>query len=407
VTCYNFVEVNVALFPFADYWWMYLAFTGLVVILLGIDLALHRRERPISFRNAATWTAVWISLALVFSYVLYLFTAARHSPGVARQLSLEFLAGYVVEESLSVDNMFVFALVFRYFAVPLRYQHKVLFYGVLGAMIFRGVFIAAGTALVRFEWVMILFGVFLILTGIRMAVQKEQQLNPDDSVVIRWVRRVFPVTGEYHGSKFLVTLNGIRHITPLMVVLVFLETTDLLFAVDSVPAVFGVTREPFVVYTSNVFAVLGLRAMFFLLADAMDRFHVLKHGLALVLVFVGLKMVWLDHLFGGRFPIGVSLGIICAVIAVSIFLSLAFPKAVEPAPARPSGAGGRVAQPAAGVIFLLLSVAGFLYAAGPGHRLLPLPALEDLGAETLYWAAACNLVCAVLLLGGAWVRKRA
>jgi tellurite resistance protein TerC len=399
--------VNVALFPVADYWWLYVAFTGLVAILLAIDLALHRQERPISFRNAAVWTAVWISLALAFSCVLYLFTAARYSPGVGRQLSLEFLAGYVVEESLSVDNMFVFALVFRYFAVPSRYQHKVLFYGVLGAMVFRGVFIAAGTALVRFEWVMILFGVFLIVTGIRMAVQKERQLNPDDSLAIRWVRRFFPVTGEFHGSRFLVTVNGIRHITPLMVVLVFLETTDVLFAVDSVPAVFGVTREPFVVYTSNVFAVLGLRAMFFLLAGAMDRFHVLKHGLALVLVFVGLKMVWLDHLFGGRFPIGVSLGIICAVIAVSIFLSLAFPKAVEPAPARPSGAGGRVAQPAAGVIFLLLSVAGFLYAAGPGHRLLPLPALEDLGAETLYWGAACNLVCAVLLLGGAWVRKRA
>ena len=399
--------MNVALFPVADYWWLYVAFTGLVAILLAIDLALHRQERPISFRNAAIWTAVWISLALAFSYVLYLFTTARYSPGVGRQLSLEFLAGYVVEESLSVDNMFVFALVFRYFAVPSRYQHKVLFYGVLGAMVFRGVFIAAGTALVRFEWVMILFGVFLIVTGIRMAVQKERQLNPDDSLAIRWVRRFFPVTGEFHGSRFLVTVNGIRHITPLMVVLVFLETTDVLFAVDSVPAVFGVTREPFVVYTSNVFAVLGLRAMFFLLAGAMDRFHVLKHGLALVLVFVGLKMVWLDHLFGGRFPIGVSLGIICAVIAVSIFLSLAFPKAVEPAPARPSGAGGRVAQPAAGVIFLLLSVAGFLYAAGPGHRLLPLPALEDLGAETLYWAAACNLVCAVLLLGGAWVRKRA
>ena len=398
--------MNKALFPVADYWWLYLAFTVLVVILLAIDLALHRKERPISFRNAATWTAVWISLALVFSYVLYVFTASRYPPGIARQLSLEFLAGYVVEESLSVDNMFVFALVFRYFAVPLRYQHKVLFYGVLGAMIFRGIFIAAGSALVRFEWVMILFGVFLIVTGIRMAVQKEQQLNPDDSLVIRWVRRVFPVTGEYHGSRFLVTVNGIRHMTPLMVVLVFLETTDILFAVDSVPAVFGITREPFVVYTSNVFAVLGLRAMFFLLAGAMDRFHVLKHGLALVLVFVGLKMVWLDHLFGGRFPIGVSLAIISAVIAASILLSLAFPKAVDPAPARAPGAGRRVARRALGFVFLLLSAIGFLYAGGPGHTLLPLPALDDLGAGTLYWAAACNLVCAVLLLGGGWVRKR-
>ncbi len=398
--------MNAALFPIAEYWWLYLAFTALVVILLAIDLALHRKEGPISFRNATIWTVVWISLALAFSYALYLFAAARYSPGVGRQLSLEFLAGYVVEESLSVDNMFVFALVFRYFAVPSRYQHKVLFYGVLGAMIFRGVFIAAGTALVRFEWVMIVFGVFLIVTGIRMAVQKERQLNPDDSLAIRWVRRVFPVTAEFHGSRFLVNLNGIRHITPLMVVLVFLETTDLLFAVDSVPAVFGVTREPFVVYTSNVFAVLGLRAMFFLLSGAMDRFHVLKHGLSLVLVFVGLKMVWLDHLYGGRFPIGVSLGIISGVIAVSILLSLAFPKAVEPAPALPAGAGGRLIQPAAGVTFLLLSAIGFLYAAGPAHRLLPLPALDHLGADTLYRAALCNLVVGVLLLGGALLRKR-
>jgi tellurite resistance protein TerC len=398
--------VNASLFPVAEHWWLYLGFTALVVILLGIDLALHRRESPISFRNAAVWTVVWISLALAFSYALYLFTAGRYSPDVGRQLSLEFLAGYVVEESLSVDNMFVFALVFRYFAVPSKYQHKVLFYGVLGAMIFRGVFIAAGTALVRFEWVMILFGVFLIVTGIRMALQKEQQLNPEGSLAIRWVRRVLPVTGEFHGSRFLVTVNGIRHITPLMVVLVFLETTDLLFAVDSVPAVFGVTREPFVVYTSNVFAVLGLRAMFFLLAGAMDRFHVLKHGLALVLVFVGLKMVWLDHLYGGRFPIGVSLGIISTVIATSILLSLAFPKSVTPAPARRAPDGGRLSQSVIGAAFVLLSAIGFLYAAGPAHRLLPLPALDNLGAGTLYRAAACNLACGALLLGGAWVRRR-
>ena len=326
--------MNTVFFPFAEYWWLYAAFTGLVAVLLAIDLAFHRQDREISFRNAAAWTAVWISLALVFSRVLYLFAAARHSPEVGRQLSLEFLAGYVVEESLSVDNMFVFVLVFRYFAVPSRFQHKVLFYGVVGAMIFRGIFIAAGPALIRFEWVMTLFGLFLIVTAIRMVLQKEERLNPDESLVIRWVRRFLPVTREFHGSRFLVTVNGILHITPLMVVLLFLETTDLLFAVDSVPAVFGVTREPFVVYTSNVFAVLGLRAMFFLLSGAMDRFHILKHGLALVLAFVGLKMVWLDHLYGGRFPIGLSLGIISAVIAASILLSLAFPKGAAPARAR-------------------------------------------------------------------------
>ena len=386
-----------ALFPFAEYWWLYLAFTGLVVVLLGVDLAFHRKERPISFRNAATWTAVWVALALAFSYALYLFTAARHSPELARQLSLEFLAGYVVEESLSVDNMFVFVLVFRYFAVPLRYQHKVLFYGVLGAMIFRGIFIAAGSALVRFEWVMMLFGLFLIVTGLRMAFQKDEQVNPENSPVIRWVRRVFPITNELHGSRFLVTIDGVRHITPLMVVLLFLETTDLLFAVDSVPAVFGVTREPFVVYTSNVFAVLGLRAMFFLLAGAMDRFHALKHGLALVLIFVGLKMVWLDHLFGGRFPIALSLGIISAVIGASIVISLVFPKSAESAPARRSAVLARFVRPAAGVLFLLLAVMGYLYAAGPGHAVLPMPALYSLGASTLYWGASCNLLCAVVL----------
>jgi len=281
--------------------------------------------------------------------------------------------------------------------VPLRYQHKVLFYGVLGAMIFRGIFIAAGSALVRFEWVMMLFGLFLIVTGLRMAFQKDEQVNPENSPVIRWVRRVFPITNEFHGSRFLVTIDGVRHITPLMVVLLFLETTDLLFAVDSVPAVFGVTREPFVVYTSNVFAVLGLRAMFFLLAGAMDRFHALKHGLALVLIFVGLKMVWLDHLFGGRFPIALSLGIISAVIGASIVLSLVFPKSTEAAPARRSAVLARFARPAAGVLFLLLAVMGYLYAAGPGHAVLPMPALYNLGASTLYWAASCNLLCAVVL----------
>ena len=387
--------MNLALFPIAQYWWLYLGFSGLVVLLLGIDLALHRKDRRISFRNAATWTAVWVSLALAFSYALYLFTAARHSPEIGRQISLEFLAWYVVEDSLSVDNMFVFALVFRYFAVPMRYQHKVLFYGVLGAMAFRGIFIAAGSALVRFEWVMMLFGTFLILTGVRMMVQKEDQVHPDDSLVIRWARRLFPITGDYHGSKFLVTIQGVRHFTPLMVVLLFLETTDLLFAVDSVPAVFGVTREPFVVYTSNVFAILGLRSMFFLLSGAMDRFHVLKHGLAVVLMFVGLKMVWLDHLFGGRFPIGLSLGIITAVIGGSIAFSLAFPKG-DGAPVRRWGV---VLRSGAGAVFVAIAALGFLYAAGPGHAVLPLPALHALEAGTLYWAAACNLVCGVVLLG--------
>ncbi|MEO8595897.1 MAG: TerC family protein [Candidatus Solibacter sp.] len=386
--------MNAPLFPIAEYWWMYLGFTGLVIVLLTLDLLLHRNDRPISFRSAAAWTAVWISLAFAFSYGLHLFAEARFGVAVGRQISLEFLAGYVVEESLSIDNMFVFALIFRYFAVPMRYQHKVLFYGVLGAMIFRGIFIAAGAALVRFEAVMMLFGLFLIFTGVRMAMSKDEQVNPGDSFIIRWVRRVLPVTNDYHGSRFLVHIDGVRHITPLMVVLLFLETTDVLFAVDSVPAVFGVTREPFVVFTSNVFAILGLRSLFFLLAGAMDRFHALKHGLSLVLIFVGLKMVWLDHAFGGKFPIGISLAIISGLLGASILYSLAVPK---DAPSPLAGAF-RLLRPVAAAVFLLLAVLGFLYATGPGHEMLPLPALKNLSDVALFWAAGCNLLCGVLLL---------
>lgn len=310
------------LFPFAEYWWIYLAFGALVILLLGADLLLHRKAHVISLREAGLWMAVWVALALAFNYGLYLFASARMAPDAARQLSLEFLAGYVVEESLSVDNMFVFALIFRHFAIPARYQHKVLFYGVLGAMVFRAIFVGIGSALVRFDWVLMLFGVFLMVTGIRMAWARETHIDPGKNVLLRWAGRVFPVTPDYTGGKFFERIQGVRHATPLFMVLLLLETTDVMFAVDSVPAVFAVTREPLIVYTSNIFAILGLRSMYFLLSGAMDRFHMLRYGLAVVLVFVGLKMTWLDHQFGGRFPIGISLGIIGAVIAASIVLSL-------------------------------------------------------------------------------------
>jgi tellurite resistance protein TerC len=390
--------VSNALFPFVDYWWLYLAFTGLVVVLLSADLAYHRKDRTISIRSAAAWSAIWMALALAFGFALYLFASARHSPAIGRQVSLEFLTGYIVEESLSIDNMFVFALVFRYFAVPSRFQHRVLFYGVLGAMIFRATFIAVGATLIRLELVMILFGLFLVFTGIRMALEKEKAIDPGDSPVIRWVCRFFPVTRELHGSRFFVTVGGIRHVTPLLIVLLFLETTDVMFAVDSVPAVFGVTAEPFVVYTSNVFAVLGLRAMFFLLSGALERFHVLKHGLAIVLVFVGLKMIWLDHLFGGRFPIGASLAIIGTVIAVSIILSLLFPKSVTlKPPGLPTG-HRKVIQRVLGVVFLLLATAALVYATGLGGRALPLAGLDQVGAGPLSLSAGCYAVCGTVLL---------
>jgi tellurite resistance protein TerC len=312
-----------AVFPFAGYWWLYLGFTALIVSLLSIDLSLDSRGRPPSLRRSSYSLAVWVSLALMFCFALALFTAARYGSALGRQVGLEFLTGYVVEESLSIDNMFVFALLFRYFAVPAEYQHKVLFYGVLGAIVFRGIFIAIGTALVRFEWVVIAFGAVLIASGLRLAFGRdEHRVAPGDSLAVRCLRRWLPVTAELQGSRLLVRQNGTCYATPLLIVLLSLESTDIVFATDSVPAVLGVTRDPFIVYSSNIFAVLGLRAMFFLLSGALERFHILKHGLAIVLIFVGLKMVWLDRLFGGRMPIWLSLAIIATVIAASIVLSL-------------------------------------------------------------------------------------
>ena len=310
------------LFPLPGYWWAYAAFTGLVVLLLAADLALHRKEQPVSFRNAAVWTAVWVAAALLFGYVLYRFAASALGPALGRRTAMEYFAGYIVEESLSVDNMFVFALVFRHFDVPARYQHRVLFFGVLGAMVFRGLFIAAGAALIRFQPVLIAFGVFLIYSGVRLIFEKESRLDPGRSRIVRAAGRVLPVTSEYQGARFFTRLGGRLFATPLLLVLLFLESTDVVFAIDSVPAVFGVTREPFVVYSSNIFAVLGLRSLFFLLAGALDRFRLLKYGLSAVLVFVGLKMVWLDHLAGGRFPIGVSLIVIAAMLGIPLLASL-------------------------------------------------------------------------------------
>lgn len=311
-----------SLFPLSEYWWFYLIFTGGILVLLGVDLSLHRGAHTIPLRRAAAWTAVWASLALAFSAGLYLFSAARFGAGIARRLTLEYLAGYAVEEALSIDNMFVFALLFRYFAIPSRFQHRVLFYGVLGAIVFRALFIAGGAMLMRFHWVIVAFGIFLMYTAVRLAFEEDREVDPEANPVIRLLRRFVPVTGDMHEGRFLLRRNGSLVFTPLMVTLVSLETTDIVFAVDSVPAVFGVTREPLLVYTSNIFAVLGLRSLYHLLAGAMDRFRLLQYGIAAVLFFVGLKMTLLDQLSGGRFPIGWSLGIIAVLIGTSIAASL-------------------------------------------------------------------------------------
>ncbi|HEY0079560.1 MAG TPA: TerC family protein [Pyrinomonadaceae bacterium] len=331
----------VELFPFADYWWFYLGFTGFVLFLLALDLGVfHRQAHEVSFREAATWSVVWVALALLFNFLLYQYALWKFPQdprllaipgfdpsGAAWRVSLEFLTGYIVEKSLSVDNIFVFVLVFGYFAVPGKYQHRVLFYGIVGALIFRAVFIALGSALMQYHWVVVVFGVFLIFTGIKMMFAQEKGVEPDRNLLIRLFRRLVPTTAELHGQRFFVRTDGALHATPLFVALLFLEATDVIFAVDSVPAIFALTSEPLIVFTSNIFAILGLRALYFMLAGAIDKFYMLKYGLAVVLIFVGLKMVWLNDLFGGKFPISLSLGIIAGVIAVSVVASLMFPKA--------------------------------------------------------------------------------
>ena len=332
---------TIDLFPFADYWWFYAAFTGFVCLLLAVDLGIfHRKAHTVSFREAATWSVVWISLALVFNFLLYHYAQWKfaHDPrltmfpgfdpqAAAWQTALEFLSGYLVEKSLSVDNIFVFVLVFSYFGIPAIYQHRILFYGIIGALLFRGIFIAMGSVLMQYHWVILLFGAFLIFTGVRMMFAENTKVEPDKNLLMRLFRRFVPVTHEIEGQHFFVRKLGRVYATPLLVALLFLEMTDIIFAVDSVPAIFALTSEPLIVFTSNIFAILGLRALYFMLAGAVDKFHLLKYGLAVILIFVGLKMVWLNDLYGGKFPISISLGIISIVLAASIVLSLIWPKA--------------------------------------------------------------------------------
>jgi TerC family integral membrane protein len=313
------------LFPFLDYWWFFAAFTALVVVFLVLDLGLfHRKPHVIGFREASAWTAVWATLALLFCLCLYKYAVWKFGAATGQQIGVEFLTGYVVEWSLSLDNMFVFVLVFRYFGIPALLQHRVLFFGILGALFFRGVFIALGAALLQYGWVVILFGIFLILTGIQMMFSAERQAQPEQSLIVRGLRRLLPVATESEGPRFLMRRNGKLCATPILLALAFIEATDILFALDSVPAIFAITREPLVVYTSNVFAILGLRAMYFLLAGALASFHLLRYGLALILIFVGLKMSWLNAAWQGHFPSSISLAVIVGILALSIGLSRVF-----------------------------------------------------------------------------------
>ena len=310
-------------FPFAEYWWFYLGFTLFVLAMLALDLGIfHRKAHTVSVREAMRWSAVWITMALVFNVLFYRYASAQFGDQAGARLALEFLAGYVVEYTLSVDNMFVFVVIFSFFAVPTSLQHRVLFYGILGALIFRALFIALGSVLLSYHAVVVLFGVVLMVTGVRMVWHDPADAAPDQNLLVRLTRRLMPVTPDFHGKRFFITLDGRRHGTPLLLALVAIEMSDIVFAIDSVPAIFALTREPLIVFTSNVFAILGLRSLYFVLAAAVAQFTLLRFGLAGVLVFIGLKMVWLNQLFDGGFPIVWSLAIIGTLVGGSIAASL-------------------------------------------------------------------------------------
>jgi tellurite resistance protein TerC len=304
--------------------WLWVGFNAFVLAMLALDLGVfHRKAHDVSVREALTWSAVWIGLALTFNAIIFFFwdtmmPGSRYSNGDA---GLAFLTGYLIEKSLSADNIFVIVLIFSYFAVPSAYQHRVLFWGILGALVMRGVMIGLGAALIHeFNWIIYIFGAFLIFTGIRMAFHKDEELHPEDNPLIKLFRRLMPVTPSYEGDTFFIRRAGVRMATPLFLVLLIIESTDLIFAVDSIPAVFAVTQDPFLVYTSNVFAILGLRSLYFVLAGVVNKFHYLKLGLSVVLTFVGVKMLLVDTAF--KIPTLISLGVVALILGASIVASL-------------------------------------------------------------------------------------
>lgn len=296
---------------------LWIGFNAFVLVMLALDLGVfHRKSHEVKFKEAITWSAVWIVLALIFNVGIW------HYFGEVK--AIEFLTGYLVEKSLSVDNIFVFVLIFGAFQVPAAYQHRVLFWGVFGALIMRAIFIFAGVSLItKFHWIIYVFGAFLIFTGIKIARDEGTKINIDNSPILKFIRKYIPVTSEYFQSKFLVTIDKRLHATPLLLVLILVETTDLIFAVDSIPAILAITSDPFIVYTSNVFAILGLRSLYFALAGSLKYFTYLHYGLAAILVFVGVKMIISEFY---KFDPFVSLGIIAFILALSVGASFIWKK---------------------------------------------------------------------------------
>jgi tellurite resistance protein TerC len=310
--------------------WFWVGFIAFVLAMLALDLGVfHRKAHEVKPREAGIWVAVWVSLALLFAGGVWALEGSDDA--------LMFLTGYVVEQSLSVDNLFVMIVIFNYFRVPPQALHRVLFYGILGALIMRGIFIGIGAFLLaRFSWILYVFGAMLLITGIRMMFKQDEEFDGENNTIVKLVRRRIPLSTEYSGAKFFTEIGGRRIATPLFLVLILIEFTDLIFAVDSIPAIFGITQDPFIVFTSNIFAILGLRSMFFLLAAVVERFYLLKYGLAIILGFIGVKMLgeaWF------HVPIMTSLAIVLGLLAISVISSMIWPRAEEvPEPFRPEGA---------------------------------------------------------------------
>lgn len=307
-------------------WWMWAGFFVFVLLMLAADLLLlgGKNAHRVTFREAAGWSVVWVTMALLFGGFLWWYLDGAAGRDIANQKSLEFFTGYVIEKSLAVDNIFVWLVIFGYFAVPAEYQRRVLLYGVLGAIVMRTAMVFGGAWLIsEFHWILYVFGLLLLATGIKMLIFADKEPDLESNPALRWMRGHMKVTDAFEQERFFVVKQGIRYATPLFLVLVLVEITDLIFAVDSIPAIFAVTSDPFIVLTSNVFAILGLRAMYFLLKDVADRFHLLKYGLAGVLMFVGTKMLIVDMV---KIPVLVSLGVVAAIIALSVVASLIWTK---------------------------------------------------------------------------------
>lgn len=299
---------------------LWIGFNIFILVMLTIDLGIfHRKAHEVRFKEAIIWSLIWIGLAFIFNVGIYFWRGL--------EIALEFLTGYLIEKSLSVDNIFVFLLIFNYFRVPQKYQHKVLFWGIIGALIMRAIFIAAGVTLIqKFHWLIYVFGSFLVFTGIKMALQKDKEIHPERNPILRLFRRFVPLTDQYEEGRFFVKRERHYFATPLFVVLLLVETTDLIFAVDSIPAILAITTDPFIVYTSNVFAILGLRSLYFALSGMMERFYYLHYGLSAILVFVGIKMTLSDVY---KIPTFISLAIVAVFLLISVIASIILPKLRE------------------------------------------------------------------------------